>query len=32
MHAVVENRVVSDDGTEIVYWTSGTGPPLVPPP
>lgn len=23
------NRVVSRDGTEIAYWTSGTGPPLV---
>ena len=22
-------RVVSRDGTEIAYWTSGNGPPLV---
>src|SRR5688500_11641702 len=26
-HAAVERSVVSQDGTQIVYWTSGNGPP-----
>lgn len=28
-HPAVERSVVSQDGTQIVYWTSGDGPPLV---
>ena len=29
MAAVEESRVTSSDGTEIAFWTSGDGPPLV---
>jgi pimeloyl-ACP methyl ester carboxylesterase len=29
MHEQQKNLVASDDGTEIGYWTSGEGPPLV---
>lgn len=29
IHEAVKTSVVSRDGTEIVYWTSGDGPPLV---
>ena len=28
-HAASERRAVTRDGTQIVYWTSGDGPPLV---
>jgi pimeloyl-ACP methyl ester carboxylesterase len=29
IHVEIKTSVVSWDGTEIAYWTSGDGPPIV---